>query len=163
MPISGFTTDYTNRTVDINILQVNSYTNGQLQKDAISFGNPSQYVTGIQKLVQKYVILFLTNLGSQVNSPDFGTNFLPSIQQNSNLLSGVTLNHTFNFSNLIVSNELNTYQKTLAQGAVPSDELFKTASLQSYSASGGNISLSILITSQAGTNVTFVLPVPLNN
>ena len=100
MPISGTTTDYTNRTVDILILGgVNPLISGP-QTDTLTFGSPSQYVTGVQKLIQRYAIFLFTALGTQSNYPDFGTAFYSSVA-NSSYLTINTVTHIFNYESLV--------------------------------------------------------------
>jgi len=160
MPITGFTTNFANRTLDINVLKVASYTNNLTQVTTVGFGNPSQYITGIGKLVQKYAILLLTALGSQVNYPTFGTNFVPTLQNGSSGISSLDLLHLFNFANLNVLGVLKPYQAN--NPTIPTDEQLQSAQLGSYSFADDVLSLSIDITSVAGDDVTFVLPIPLN-
>lgn len=159
MAITGFTTDYSNRTKDINVLKVASYTNNQTQTDTVAFGNPSQYITGIEKLVQKYAILFLTKIGSQINNPTFGTNFLTTLNTSSALLSRLDVLHLFNFANLDVLDVLKPFQAN--NPSIPADEQLLSANLVSFATSPGTLSISIAITSFAGNNITFVLPIPL--
>ncbi len=160
MAITGFTTDYSNRTKDINVLKVGAYTNNQTQADTVAFGNPSQYITGIEKLVQKYAILFLTKVGSQVNNPTFGTNFLSTLSTSSSLLSRLDVLHLFNFANLDVLDILKPFQAD--NPSIPDDEQLQSANLVSFATSPGTLNISIAITSVAGASLVFVLPIPLN-
>lgn len=160
MPITSFTTDFSNRTLDINVLKVASYTNNQTQVDTVGFGNPSQYITGIGKLVQKYAISLMTALGSQVNSPTFGTNFIPTLQSGTSSISKLDLLHLFNFANLNVLGIFRTYQAN--NPSIPTDEQLQSAQLVSSNYADEVLNLSIAITSVAGDNVVFVLPIPLN-
>lgn len=159
MAITGFTTNFTGRTLDINVLKVASYTNGQLQPTTVAFGNPSQYITGIGKLVQKYAILFLTKLGSQVNYSNFGTDFLNTLSVGSSGISRLGVNHVFNFANLDVLGVLKPYQAT--NPSIPTDEQLQSAKLTSFSYDAGVLNMNIAITSVAGENLTFILPIPL--
>jgi len=161
MAITGFSTDYSNRTVDINIFKVASYTNNQTQKTTVAFGNPSQYVTGIAKLVQKYTITLLTIQGSQSEFPSFGTTFLSTLQQGTSGISRLDFQHLFNFANLDVLNVFQTYQSN--NPSIPTDEQLQSAKLVSFSATNDTLNLSIAITSVAGNNLVFILPIPLTN
>lgn len=160
MAITGFTTDFTGRTLDINVLKVSTYTDGQLQPTTVAFGNPSQYITGIGKLVQKYAILFLTKVGSQVNYPTFGTEFLATLSAGNAGISRLDVLHLFNFANLDVLGILKPYQS--ANPTMPTDEQLQSAIMSSFSYNSGILNITISITSVAGTNVVFVLPIPLN-
>jgi hypothetical protein len=161
MAITDFTTDYINRTTDINVLLVNSYTSNTTQKTTVAFGTTSQYITGIEKLVQRYTILFFTILGSQINYPTFGTSFLSDLQNSPLNLSKLDVLHLFNFANLDVASVFTNYQEENPDQA--KDEQFQSAVLTNFSVSNGNINMQIAITSIAGDNITFILPIPLNN
>jgi len=158
MPITNDTVDYSNRTVDILILGgVDGLIPG-VQVDSLTFGKPSQQVTGVQKLIQRYAISLLTILGSQTNYPDFGTSFLSSLQSGQQVTK-VSGTHIFNFANIAVISEFRDYQ--IANPGIPLDEQINGASLLSLTASGGNINFTVSITTKAGTSLSFVVPLPL--
>jgi hypothetical protein len=158
MAISGTTTDYTGRTVDILIMGGVNPLSPEIQQDSLTFGSPSQYVTGIQKLIQRYAINMMTILGSQTNYPSFGTNFVQGLLS----VAGLTTNaatHLFNFGNMKIISEFRLYQA--ANPSMPLDEQLDTATLLSFNSTGDTINIQIAITSLAGENVVFVLPLPL--
>ena len=160
MAITSFNTNYSGRTRDINILKVKSYTNNQTQTATIGFGNPSQYISGVEKLVQRYAILFLTNLGSQINYPTFGTNFLTALQENPSNISSLQAQHLFNYSNNVVISIFTTYQAN--NPGLPLDEQFSSAQLVGFASNGTTVNMSIAITSLSGSNVEFILPLPIS-
>jgi hypothetical protein len=158
MAITGTTTDYSFRTVDILIMGGINPLSPDIQKDTLTFGKPSQQVTGVQKLIQRYAINMMTVLGSQVNYPTYGTNFVKSLLT----MSGVTTNaatHLFNFANMKTISEFRAYQA--ANPNLPLDEQLNTATLLSFNSSGDTINIQISISTLAGQNLIFVLPLPL--
>jgi hypothetical protein len=159
MAITSFSTDYSERLIDINILKVAAYIPNTQIPVTVEFGNPSQYIAGINKLVQKYAIMFLTKVGSQINTSDFGTEFLLDLQNRSNL-TRLNVLHLFNFANLDVLAVFRGYQSN--NPSIPADEQLKSATMSSFSVTGSTLNLSIAITSIAGDSVVFILPVPLN-
>ena len=162
MAITNFTVDYTGRTRDINIFQVANYTNGQTQTTSVVFGPVSKYVAGVEKLVQRWAILFMTAVGSQINYPTFGTEFIEDIfPSNSSNLSKLDALHLFNFANLDVISVFTTYQAN--NPGAPDDEQFASAQLVGFSSTADSLNMQVAITSIAGSSLTFVLPIPLNN
>lgn len=158
MPISNFTTDYTGRKKDISIAYGINPKSDARQTVILQFGKISSYCAGIQKLVQRYMVYFMTMLGTQNSYPTFGTNFLKNVTQG-NVKTREDLIHEFNFANLAVLSTFKDYQKIHPE--MPIDEQISTASLSNISSSGGSVSLDIRIVSNAGDTVTFLMPLPL--
>ena len=158
MAIKSLTTNYVGRTKDISI---NRGINPRLlpvQPVNLAFGRVSQFCTGVQKLVQRYMISFLTALGSQEDFPTFGTSFLLRLNQ-----GGVTtsdIQHLFNFANMSVGKTFKDYDKL---NTVPLDEQLYSASLVSVNVTASSVSLSIKLVCMAGETVDFVLPLPSEN
>lgn len=146
MAISGTTTDYTNRTLDIHISGDLAPLTVGAQAVAYAFGNPSQYVAGIQKLVQRYLI-------SLVNS-----GFIEKLlgMSASNISAAAT---TFNAANWQIIQQFRKYQ-----AAYPSpnlDEQLNTVSLVSMTSDGDSVTISLKLISLAGNTVMYTLPLPL--
>ncbi len=159
--ISGTSTDYTGRTTDVLILGNVNPLSSATQVNSLSFGSSSKVVTGIQKLVQKYTILLLTDVKSQPTFPDEGTLLLPSLRKYSKTTSVSDVEHYFNFANLTVIEKLRDYVRTAGENAVPIDEQLDSAELQKIEVVGDSLNISVKITSLAGDDVVFVLPLPL--
>lgn len=152
-------TDYTGRLVDVNICY-QFYPSVTPQKLNFQFGQVSSYIAGVQKLVQRYVIALLTNIGSQFNYPDFGTNLISSIQKGT-FVKGEDIKHIFNFANYEVLTAFKSYQKE--NPTLPTDEMLNAAILVSYTIDkpSASVSLKIQLLTVAGDNVTVLLPVPI--
>lgn len=158
MPISGTTTDYTGRKRDVCILHPTDLT-GKRAVSPINFGSPSSFCAGVQKLIQRYMVAFLTVAGSQRDYPTFGTAFVSSLNGGTYNPSVNDVTHIFNFANYIVVTSFRNYQ---AQNpSDPLDEQIDTATLNSASVSGDIATFDILMTTRAGTTITFVMPLPL--
>ena len=155
--ISSTTTNYSNRTVDIHILKGTDVTLPNAQPVNVCFGKPSSFCTGVQKLVQRYAISLLTVLGSQIDFNGFGTTLLVDTNM-SGLQTISDLTHLFNFANLKVTTDFRQYQATLANG--PLDEQLNAATLTDISVSGDSVSMSVTITTMAGSDIPFVIPLP---
>lgn len=146
MAISGTTTNYTGRTKDLFISQGIKPTVSTVQPVTYTFGRVSSYVAGVQKLIQRFVIsLINTGLIAQLQS-----------QQGSNIQDAT---HIFNFACWTVITTFKAYQDN--NPGQPTDEQLATAVLTDISASPGNINMTVQLVTQAGTDIIFVLPVPL--
>ena len=156
MPITGTSTDYTGRKKDISILQgVNP---AQLTTVAPSFGKISQYCAGIQKLIQRYAICLLTEIGSQANNPTFGTNLISTLLSSSSKINQADVYHIFNFANANVIQSFRDYQRKNA--GLPTDEQIDTTKLIGISVKADTISLNIQVFPITGTPVVFLIPLP---
>lgn len=160
MPIKSIITDYTGRKRDINIAFGIDPTNPDRQVLNLSFGAISTFCAGVQKLVQKYMILFLTAIGSQSQFPTFGTEFAGTIYSG-NLASREDVLHAFNFANFSVLETLKAYQAK--NPSLPLDEQISTALLNNLEVEGDRLSVEIRIVTNAGEDVDFLIPLPLNN
>lgn len=158
MPISGTTSDYTNRTKDVLILGPVDALSAEIQNNDMSFGKPSRFCAGIQKLCQRYLIMLLTDLGSQTSYPTFGTNFLKQVKLRNSSLSKVDVEHLFNASSLKVLNQLRTYQSKNPD--LPLDEQINTAFLEELVIEKDSASIKIRLSSLAGDDIVFLTPLP---
>jgi len=149
--------DYTGRLVDLFMFE-GAVAAGD-QRIRLGFTEKGgQVTTGIQKLVQSFAMLFLTELGSIEAKPEQGTEFITAmrasrIQDESDVLSEFTL-----------AKELVRQQLALAanENDFPDDEILDDATLDSYSldANASKIMLKVNVTSLAGASRVVVLPVP---
>ncbi len=156
MAIRNIVNDYTSRKKDINLAYKVNGTAGQKPMD-LRFGEISSYVAGIQKLIQRYAVCLFTNVGSQTDYPEFGTDFISQIQ-GCNLRSKQDYKHIFNQANWKVISEFRKYQN--ANPDQPKDEQLSTATLVSFSSLGGSLTFRVKLISLAGEIVDFLLPLP---
>lgn len=158
MAISGITTNYTGRTMDISIMQKPDATLIDAQNVAILIGSTGRFCSGIQKLVQRYMILLMTAVGSQEDFPDDGTDFLPKLQNGIGVVDRLAATQTFELASYAVVNQLKEYQSKLFDQ--PQDEKIVSATLQNITMHGGRVSLDIRITTEAGNSAVFLIPLP---
>lgn len=71
-------TDYTGRTVDLLIFQGVEEFGDQLIETR--WGTAGELCTGVQKVAQSWLILFLTEQGSVLNEPTRGSSFLQAVR-----------------------------------------------------------------------------------
>lgn len=146
MAITGTSTDYTGRLRDINISQnVKPLVTGA-QPVAYNFGKISSYIAGVEKLVQRYLIaLFNTGLADQLRA-----------SKNNGIQEAL---HVFNLLNWEVIQAFRAYQKS--NPGMPEDEQLAGAELQNLTVTGDNIYIKIQLATQAGEDVVYLLPIPL--
>ena len=159
MPISKFTTDYSGRKKDVSIMRGTDPTSKFSQGVTLEFGKVSAYCAGIQKLIQQYMVLLLTAIGTQPAHPDFGTTFYTQIIKG-NVSNKSDLIHKFNFANLTAIEKIKSYQQ--GKTDIPEDEQLDTALLDDVIfVSRDQVNLRITVKSNAGDEVEFLMPIPL--
>ena len=158
MPVSGTTTDYTGRTVDVSILQYPNALVVGARKETPSFGNPSTLCAGVQKLVQRYTIMMLTNIGSQPEYPEFAASFLWTLQAGVSPVDNIRVRQIFALADYAVVNIIKNYQ--INNPNLPLDEQLASTSLINLSLSTGTVEFDVQITTLAGTSVNFLVPLP---
>lgn len=155
MAISGTSINYSGKKIDLHIMQG---VKAPLTTDiAPSFGTISNYCTGVQKLIQRYMIMLLTELGTQETYPDFGSDFLTKLTSSSSVFNISDIQHIFAFANDKVSNEIIAYQ---IDNVLPEDEQLNVASLIDVISANGGVSLKIQIITQSQDAVEFIIPLP---
>jgi hypothetical protein len=159
MPVNSIISDYTGRKKDLSILQNPDASLVGAQTVTPSFGAPSRFCAGIQKLIQRYAIILLTNLESQQNYPEFGTRFIATLSTNSSI-DRILARQIFTLANAIAVKTLQNYQ--IKNKNIPNDERIDSATLRNIVVvpSLGSVSFDIAITSEAGQTVDFLLPLP---
>ncbi len=161
MAITGVTTNYSNRQKDVNIFfGTNPYTD-VITPVKVEIGKISSFVAGIQKLIQRYAISLLTDIGSQTNFAEFGTDLLQNLSSGS-LVGIADLRHKFNFANRKVVNVFLAYQT--ANPSLPDDEKILSVTLQNVvlDKAKGMVSLVIALTAVSGDKTKFLLPLPVH-
>lgn len=148
--------DYSDRTVDLLLLQfVKSPTVDAIVKPDVSL--TPRMATGIEKLVQRYAQLFLTNIGSVVNRESYGTEFLEKLGRG-RIYDDGTLRAQANAANLSVVTQIKSSDSVLETKA---DEALKGAEVVGVSTdrTTATVTVSVKITSEAGESYTYVTPI----
>ena len=146
MAITGLSTNYTGRTKDVFISQGLDPLSPLAQTVTYNFGKVSAFIAGVQKLAQKYAVALVnTGLVTQLQS------------QRANNIQEAT--HIFNFANWDVISAFQAYQN--ANPGLPLDETLLTAQLSNIASATGRLSLTIQLTTAAGSDMVFLLPISL--
>jgi hypothetical protein len=158
MPILKETSDYTGRKKDISILQ---YPNTEVI-DGVEvlprFGKPSRFCAGVQKLIQRYMILMLTNINSQDYYPDFATDFLWPLQAGIGPTDNIAARQIFTLADYAAVNIIKNYQ--IDNPDLPLDEQLDFTTLRNISLYGSFVSFDVKLTTLAGEAVDFLVPLP---
>lgn len=156
MALGALTFNYTDRKLDLHIMQGVNPPNATLITP--SFGSISNYCAGTQKLIQRYTIMLLTELGSQENYPDFGSNLLTTLSSTSSVFNKSDLFGIFALANNKVCNELADYQSV---NVLPLDEQINVAELEDIiNVGNGEVSLKVRIVPRSTQPVEFLVPLP---
>lgn len=158
------TRDYTGRQVDLEFLQEIREPLLGTEVD-MRLGHPtvSRNVTGVQKAVQRYVLLFLTQLGTIRGAPGLGTLAIPQLRANAGR-GAVKIRQVFEIANRRVLQALRADDEQFdVFGPIPADEIILSAELRSssYVLATSTLSLEVWITLQSGSVFSFVIPTPI--
>ena len=152
------TYDYTGRTVDVAALD-GTYADSEFElvQGIMGAGYRSgKVVTGIQKLVQRWVIEFLTPLGSMPYLLNRGSVFLNEARSG-RMRTEADVMSVFAYANSKISDTL--IEEDLL-GVYPEDEQYSDARLISVAIRlGSKVSLTIAIDSKAGADRIFTVPI----
>lgn len=158
MPISGISSDYTGRTKDISIFQAPDATVIGTQDIAPSFGKRAKFCSGVQKLIQRYGIILLSNIDSQVNYPEFGTSFMATITAGISPVDKLAATQIFSSASYDTVIALRNYQAIHPE--LPPDECISRAELDNISLYASYAAFDVKIYTEAGTSVKFLVPLP---
>ena len=128
---------------------------GQHQLVEALFTQGGSVCTGIQKLIQDWILLMLTPKGSLLFDKERGCNFL---ERALNARTEDAISTAFVFANAEVIQQLRSKEEE----SQSDDEKIDSVSLNSINLSGGNVSISVTIKSLAGDNRKVELPITNN-
>jgi hypothetical protein len=158
MSISKITSDYTERTKDISILQYPDASIIDTQTVLPQFGKHARFCSGVQKLAQRYTIILLTNITSQPEFPTFGTSLLFTLKSGISPVDRITAGQIFNLASYKAVEALRAYQS--GKSSLHADEKIVNASLVNVGLYGGYAAFDVKINTEAGTSVPFLVPLP---
>lgn len=149
-------TDYTGRTVDLEALQTAAPPAASIRLAMTPVdGGVSRRITGVQKLAQRYAILFLTYLGSVRFMPNQGTEFVQAA-------NGGLIQHRNSLVGYFITAD-NLVRNQLAEEVLPDDpddEVLASSELVDYDLDTGTATLMLRVNlvSAAGESYTFIIP-----
>lgn len=147
-------TDYIGRTVDVLAYQgADPSKNVELVQSLALPGEGGRMVTGVQKLVQRFLLYLFTDAGSMPYSPEVGTTFMQELNSGA-LQNQVDVFQAFSRAITSVRTQLREAELTTD----PDDEKFSSATLNSVTIHDRQISAHVTLTS-AATSVNFIVPI----
>jgi hypothetical protein len=159
MAISGISSNYVSRKLDVSILHGGNPSSEVASLVLIGFnpdGEKSKRCAGIQKLIQRYSILLLSSPGDQPDFPDFGSGLRVVLQNKSRLDEG-QLRHLFAIANSKILDEIveEQQQDTTRQP----DEQLASVEFISGKYELDSLSLRLKLITVAGDSVEFLTPI----
>lgn len=150
-------TDYTGRSVDLSIF-LGAQAQGE-QQLVLDFSDGGDVITGIQKMIQTFTMLFLTEIGSVLYQPSLGCSFITAMRLGAIRNEG-DVQAQFD---LAIEQIRQTMDLVADAASLPPDETFDSAELTSFdlNTEAGKLTLKIALKSQAGASRVIYLPVPL--
>lgn len=148
--------DYLGRVYDLAMLS-GAKPSGEaaLSQELAAPGNPGMICTGIQKVVQKFLLELLTEQGSQPYRPRRGTSFMIAMRQG-RVTTEFELRQAFSAASLMAQLTLRSEE----QADDPDEERLTEVRLEGVSLAGGYASLTMRLTTVAGTARRVILPIP---
>lgn len=152
--------DYAGRTVDLlllkTVLDVPAI-NQRVQVDVSDGTDDPRIVTGIEKLVQRYALLFLNAMGSTKFRPDHGTNLIPRAAKGL-IYSQATLESAAAEANLFASRQIRLSDE---EDDIPDDERLVSSEITDlvFVRTAAQVKISIRLTTAAGQSYVYIIPV----
>ena len=154
MAVTKKSLDYSNRKVDVLALD-GAFNDGTFQLDQKIYSNGGKVCAGIQKLAQRWLIEFLTPLGSIPYLTDRGCDFINRVRSG-RIRSEIDARMVFNFARDKVATSLKNEDLS---GDYPDDEKYSDAVLLGIQVvAGSKLSMSVRIDSVAGDKRVFIVP-----
>jgi hypothetical protein len=123
-----------------------------------AFGKTGSFCTGVQKLLQRYAVILLTNVGSQPNFKTFGTEFLYTLNAGISPVDKLAARIVFMLANHTAVLALRAYQ--INHPEIPADERIITAKLDDITLYAGFAGFDVSVATEAGDIIDFVVPLP---
>ena len=153
--------NYLNRQVDMELLQSIAQPVEIQRVHANFIFGPAKIVTGIQKAVQRYALLLLTEIGDVHFDATQGVSFLRPIL-GGNIQNRGRFQNLFAVANAEVRTQLNSEDAKIdTYGSIPDDERIVNSQLLDFDINfeTATVTLRVAITTAAGDSFTFIVPV----
>ncbi len=141
--------DYQNRTIDYAILHATTPADLAMFNAAAQ----SEVLTGLYKLVQRFLLLLLTRLGSVPYDLAYGSTFM--LDGAFGWRTALDVEQSFTLALTDIRRQLGA----IAVAGDPADERFAAATLTKIQLSRKVVQLTMRIVSQAGSSVVVIAPV----
>lgn len=158
--LPDYTINYSGRLVDLELLTGVTVPEDIVKVDIATDTTAPKLVTGVQKAVQQYVNLLLSELGTKRFEPNVGGTIFSSIQRG-RINSKGYMAHVFNEANFNALSVLKSDLASISYEQVPADERILTVDLINIDLDfqTASIRLDLDITTEAGNKYTYIVPV----
>lgn len=149
--------DYAGRTVDLLLLKTVLDAPVELKRVDVNVSGTPMIVTGIEKLVQRYALLFLTALGSVKFAEGRGTNIIPRVASG-RVYDMATLETAAAEANMMARTRIASGD---AGEDTPDDERLINSVVEKleFSRQESRVRISVRLTTAAGQTYLYVIPV----
>jgi len=147
--------DYVNRKYDyLSFQNVRPAGDAKLGLELFNSKSNGQICVGVQKLSQRWLLEFMTELGSMPGLPERGTNFVSAVRRGL-INNAVAAASAFTIESMLVQRNLQNEEYE----DMPDDERLSGAELLSVSFLPSYLRMGIKINSIAGTAREVILPI----
>lgn len=152
----GIAANYANRSLDITFLKgVKASGRVTLEQVLFKSGNSGEVCTGIQKLIQRWVLMLLTPKGSMTFNPARGTTFMADLVS---AYSYSDIDSIFRLCNMDACLQV----KKEESDSMRKEERLERVELQSIEFLKDSVLISVKLTSKFGEAAPVVLPINTN-
>lgn len=157
--------DYAGRTVDLLLLKTILDVPVAMKRMGIDVSNVSgepMIVSGVEKMVQRFALTFITAMGSVKFRPDHGTRITPDVAQG-RIYNMSSLRASAAEANMLARVQIRTDDEAMAEAGedTPDDERLVDSEVVDleFSREKAKAMVSIRLTSAAGSSYTYIIPV----
>lgn len=152
--------DYAGRTVDLLLLKTVlavPVAGKRVQLDVSDVSGVPMIVAGVEKLVQRFALTFITAMGSAKFRPDYGTDLVPAVAHGL-VYNMATLEAAAAESNLLARTQVISSDEG---EDTPDDERLVDSEVVDleFSREKASAMVSIRLTTAAGSSYTYIIPV----
>lgn len=149
--------DYSGRTVDLLLLKTVLDVPVANRRVDLDVSDDPMIVAGVEKMVQRYAILFITALGSSRFNDEHGTNIVPDVAK------GLVYNMSSLEAAASEANMLAGRQMAMADEdeETPDDERLTSSEIidLKFSREESRVKISVRLTTAAGSSYVYIIPV----
>lgn len=148
--------DYSGRTVDLLFMQGAGTGSRSLITPSLAWEDGGRVTTGIQKAAQFFLLLLLTEKGSAIHTPNFGTRFMTMLRSSN--MTDSRLQIAFRDA----AEDILDQQVSYRSDTIEDDEFLVGADLVSFAVpAADHIQLTVQLTTRAGERRQVIMPVSL--
>jgi hypothetical protein len=154
--------DYAGRTVDLLLLKTIldvPFARTRMGIDVSNVVGEPMIVSGIEKMVQRFANIFITEMGSAKFRETYGTNLVTRVKHGF-VYNMATLEAEAAEANMLARTQMRQADEN-EEGTPPDERLANSEVVDLvFSKEKATVRISILLTTEAGSSYTYIIPVP---